>query len=176
MNNVDIVMRGDYTVDDLIDVLEGNRKYVEALFVYNKIDLVGIEDVDEIARRPLSIPVSVNLKLGFDYLLKCIWDRLGLIRIYTKKRGQEPNFGDPLILTKKRKGCTVEAVCGMVHREFMKEFKYALVWGKSAKFSPQTCGLGLLKRAYAMRRRRDSDLCEQEAERHQERGDGHKEG
>ena len=23
----------------------------------------------------------------------------------------------------------------------MKEFKYALVWGRSSKFSPQTCGL-----------------------------------
>ena len=23
----------------------------------------------------------------------------------------------------------------------MRDFKYAMIWGKSAKFSPQTCGL-----------------------------------
>ena len=38
-------------VDDFIDVLEGNRKYINCLYVYNKIDTISIEDIDEIAHR-----------------------------------------------------------------------------------------------------------------------------
>jgi len=64
-----------------------------------------------------------------------------LVRVYTKKRGVYPDFEDPIILTKKRKGTTIESVCQEIHKEFIKEFKYALVWGRSAKFSPQNCGL-----------------------------------
>ena len=40
-----VLFREDYTVDDLIDVIEGNRKYVRCLYVYNKIDTLSIEEV-----------------------------------------------------------------------------------------------------------------------------------
>ena len=40
-----------------------------------------------------------------------------------------------------RKGCTIESLCKSVHKDFADEFKYAMVWGRSTKFSPQTCGL-----------------------------------
>lgn len=146
INNADIIVRGDYNVDDLIDAIEGNRKYVDALYLYNKIDLVSVEDVDEIARRPDSAVISVNMKLNIDHLLKQIWNRLELVRIYTKKPGCAPDFNDPVILTSKRKGCTIEALCSSIHREFAKSFKYAFVWGRSTKFSPQTVGLSKLMR------------------------------
>ncbi len=35
----------------MIDVIEGNRKFVKCLYVYNKIDQVSLEEVDEIARK-----------------------------------------------------------------------------------------------------------------------------
>lgn len=35
----------------MIDVIEGNRKFVKCLYVYNKIDQTSLEEVDEIARR-----------------------------------------------------------------------------------------------------------------------------
>lgn len=139
--NLEIVCREDNTVDDLIDTIEGNRKYVDAIFVYNKCDTISVEDIDEIARRPNSCPISVYQELNMDYLLEMIWDRLDLVRVYTKKRGDYPDFNDPIIMTQKRKGTTIEAVCEQIHKEFAKEFKYALVWGRSAKFSPQNCGL-----------------------------------
>ena len=49
MHNAHVVFRGDYDVDDLIDVIEGNRKYVKCLYVYNKIDTISIEEVDSIS-------------------------------------------------------------------------------------------------------------------------------
>jgi ribosome-interacting GTPase 1 len=33
-------------MDDLIDVIEGNRRYIKCLYVYNKIDVCSIEEVD----------------------------------------------------------------------------------------------------------------------------------
>lgn len=146
MNNVDLIIRGDYTVDDLIDAIEGNRKYVDAIFVYNKIDLVSLEDVDELAKRPNSVAISVNMQLNLEYLLKVVWSKLNLVRIYTKKHGAAPDLENPIILTAKRRGCKIESVCDLIHREFKDDFKWAYVWGKSAKFSPQTCGLSELIR------------------------------
>lgn len=38
VHNADIEMRGDHDVDDLVDVVEGGRVYLPALYVLNKID------------------------------------------------------------------------------------------------------------------------------------------
>lgn len=65
------------------------------------------------------------MKLNLDYLLEVLWQYLSLIRVYTKKPGQPPDFEDCLIL---RKGVTVEHVCHSIHRTLTEQFKYALVW------------------------------------------------
>jgi len=33
------------------------------------------------------VVISCHQKLNFDYLLEKIWENLGLVRIYTKKKG-----------------------------------------------------------------------------------------
>ena len=68
---------------------------------------------------------SCNVKLNLDYLLEELWNYLSLIRVYTKKPGQPPDFDDGLIL---RRGVTVEHVCHAIHRSLAAAFKYALVW------------------------------------------------
>jgi C-terminal region of MMR_HSR1 domain len=65
--------------------LQGNRKYVRCLYVYNKVDVCTIEEVDAIARQPNSIPVSCSMELNMDALLARIWDMMALVRVYTKK-------------------------------------------------------------------------------------------
>ena len=47
-----VLCREDVDVDDLIDAIEGNRKYVECLYVYNKIDAISLEEVNHLARIP----------------------------------------------------------------------------------------------------------------------------
>ena len=44
LHNCDVIVREDCTVDQLIDVVEGNRKYMPALYVMNKIDQVQFEN------------------------------------------------------------------------------------------------------------------------------------
>lgn len=63
INVFKVLFREDATVDDLIDVIEGNRKYMKCIYVYNKIDVIGIDDVDRLARQPNSIVISCNLKV-----------------------------------------------------------------------------------------------------------------
>lgn len=136
--NAEVVFREDCTSDEFVDVILGTRVYMPCLYVYNKIDQISIEEVDRLARTPNSIVVSCNMKLNLDYLLEKLWEFLALVRVYTKKRGERPDFEGGLIL---RRGCTVEHVCHAVHRTLVDNFKYALVWGKSVKYSPQRVGL-----------------------------------
>jgi small GTP-binding protein len=141
IHNADILIREDCTVDDFIDVIEGNRKFIKCLYVYNKIDSISIEDVDEIARRPNSVVISCHMGLNMDFLLEKIWEQLALVRVYTKKRGCLPDFHEPIILTQGRNGCSVQSVCEQIHKDLVRDFKFAFCWGKSAKFSPQRVGL-----------------------------------
>ena len=140
MHNAHVVFRGDYDVDKLIDVIEGNRKYVKCVYVYNKIDTISIEEVDAISQDPLSCCISVHMELGLNVLLQKIWKQLGMVRIYTKKKGQPPDFEDPIILTTSRGGITIKDCISQIHRQLLDEFQSAFVWGKSVKFSPMTCG------------------------------------
>ncbi|KAI8019334.1 Developmentally-regulated G-protein 2 [Camellia lanceoleosa] len=142
IHNAEVLFREDATVDDLIDVIEGNRKYMKCIYVYNKIDVIGIDDVDKLARQPNSVVISCNLKLNLDRLLAKMWEAMGLVRVYTKPQGQQPDFADPVVLSADRGGCSVEDFCDHIHRSLVKEVKYVLVWGISARHYPQHCGLG----------------------------------
>jgi ribosome-interacting GTPase 1 len=117
IHNAEVLFREDCGVDDLIDVLEGNRKYVRCLYVYNKIDTLSIEEVDHLARKPDSVVISIYMNLNLDYMLQRMWDYLGLIRIYTKRRGQQPDLNDPIVLSSERHGLTVDAACRGISKE-----------------------------------------------------------
>ena len=141
IHNAEILFREDATVDQLIDVIEGNRKYIRCIYVYNKIDTLSIEEVDALARMPHSVVISIYMNLNLDFLLQQIWKYMGLIRIYTKRRGQAPDLNEPIVLSYQRHGLTVEAACKSISREFIPIFNFALVWGRSARFNPQRVGL-----------------------------------
>ena len=56
-----------------------------------------------------------------------------------KRKGIEPDFSEALIV---RHGSSIEDVCDQVHRTLKETFKYAMVWGASARHVPQRVGLG----------------------------------
>nr|PIM04140.1 putative GTP-binding protein [Toxoplasma gondii COUG] len=139
--NADVVIREDCSADDFIDVVEGNRKYVRCIYVYNKVDMLPLDEIDKIARRPYSVVISSSALWNLEQLKERIWEELGISRVYTKKKGQFPDFEDPVVMTEQRGPCTVETAVSMIHKELLKDFKFALVWGSSAKHSPQHVGL-----------------------------------
>ncbi|XP_065830898.1 developmentally-regulated GTP-binding protein 1-like [Oscarella lobularis] len=139
IHNADVTLRCDATADDLIDVIEGNRVYVPCIYVLNKIDQISIEELDIIYKIPHAVPISAHHKWNFDDLLEKMWEYLNLTRIYTKPKGQLPDYAAPVVLNS-AKGTTVEMFCNSLHKSIMKEFKHALVWGMSVKHNPQKVG------------------------------------
>jgi ribosome-interacting GTPase 1 len=84
------------------------------------------------------IAISADRKINIDYLKRSIYDKLAFIRIFLKPRGDNIDYEEPLIMNQ---NCTIRDVCIKIHRNFVKDFKYAHVWGKSVKFSSQKVGL-----------------------------------
>eukprot|EP00467_Chlorarachnion_reptans_P019557 CAMPEP_0114519468 /NCGR_PEP_ID=MMETSP0109-20121206/19025_1 /TAXON_ID=29199 /ORGANISM="Chlorarachnion reptans, Strain CCCM449" /LENGTH=367 /DNA_ID=CAMNT_0001700221 /DNA_START=62 /DNA_END=1165 /DNA_ORIENTATION=+ len=138
IHNADILFRGDYTVDQFIDVIEGNRKYMRCLYVVNKVDTITIGEMDRLARLPDTVVVSLHWKANLDHLLEKMWEYLDVVRLYTKPRGKRPDFSDPIVVPR---GTTILDVCNRIHRDFSKRFKTANVWGTSAKHVPQSVGI-----------------------------------
>ncbi|KGG51881.1 hypothetical protein DI09_24p20 [Mitosporidium daphniae] len=136
--NAEVIFKYDATEDDLIDIIEGNRVYIPCIYILNKIDQISIEELDLIYKIPHAIPVSGHHGWNFDDLLEMSWEYLGLIRIYTKPRGQLPDYATPVVLRKT--ASTVEDFCASIHRSIINSFKSALVWGTSVKFNPQKVG------------------------------------
>ncbi|KAH8739057.1 DRG like OBG family GTpase fused to an RNA binding domain TGS domain [Cryptosporidium ryanae] len=139
--NADVLIKEDCTVDEFIDCIEGNRRYLPCIYIYNKIDSLSISEIDELARQQNSVVVSSQMRWNLDTLVEQIWNRLGLVRLYTKKRGEYPDFLDPLILTPQRGQINVESAVKLIHKDLIKDFKHALVWGTSVKHNPQCVGL-----------------------------------
>ena len=106
--------------------------------MYNKIDSVSLDFLDKLAREPNTVVMSCELDLGIDDVVERCWTELRLIRLYTKRRGIEPDFSEALIV---RSNSTIEDVCDQIHRTLKDTFKYALVWGASSRHVPQRVGL-----------------------------------
>jgi len=130
IHNADVLIREDITIDRLIDAILANRVYIPATYVINKIDLYNVE-LDG------AIPISAEKKINLDKLVDEIYNKLEFIRIYLKPPGGKIE-SEPMIL---RKGARIEDICKKLHRDMLRNFRYAKVWGKSVKFDGQRVGL-----------------------------------
>merc|ERR1711953_1419701 len=126
------------TVDQLIDEIEGNRVYIPCIYVLNKIDQISIEELELVYKIPNAVPISAHNKWNFDDLLETMWNTMNLIRIYTKPKGQLPDYSSPVILQGTKH--SVEDFCNKIHKHLMADFKHAQVWGSSVKHNPQRVG------------------------------------
>ncbi|MFH1101543.1 MAG: GTP-binding protein [Methanobacteriota archaeon] len=141
--NGSVTIREDITEDQLIDVFSVNREYVPAIVIMNKIDLAEEKLVEE-TKRYLQhkgwtvITISAKNRANLEELKEAIFTHLRLIRIYLKPVGKQPDYQEPLIF---KEDATVEDVCKRLHREFKRKFRYAHIWGPSAKHVGQKVGL-----------------------------------
>lgn len=135
LNNCQIVIRDDITADQLIDVIEHNKKYIAGVVIVNKSDLLTLQQQKELKKKyPIDIFISTYTKLNIDELKKTIYKKLNFIRVYTKEQGKPADLTEPLIMFS---DSTVEDVCKKLHKDFISKFKYAKIWGTSAKFPGQ---------------------------------------
>jgi uncharacterized protein len=135
IHNALVNIREDVNSDQIIDVVRGNRVYIPALMVINKIDLA---DRSHMAHMPKAIEISADLDMNLDVLREAIYDTLGFINIYLKPQGEAADLDEPMIM---REGCTVGDICDRLHKDFRRKFRYARVWGDSAKHAGQRVGL-----------------------------------
>ena len=138
VNNAEVNLRGRVGVEDLIDAIEGNRVYIPAIYVVNKIDQITIEELDLLDQLPNYVMISAGLKWNLEELLERIWEKLDFVRVYTKPKGQLPDYDAPVILSNTRS--LVSDFCCKIHRGLLKEFKYAIVWGTSVRHQPMKVG------------------------------------
>ncbi|MCE8423257.1 MAG: GTP-binding protein [Candidatus Methanoperedens sp.] len=139
IHNANVVIRENISIDQLIDAILGNRKYIPAVVVINKIDLA-----DEYAIRacrekfPEALLVSADKKVHIEELKERLYEKLGFIRIFMKPQGKAADLEEPMII---RYGATVGDVCDRLHRDFRKRFRSAQIWGSSAKHEGQRAGI-----------------------------------
>ena len=77
-----------------------------------------------------------------------IYQKLDIIRVYTKVPSGKPDFNDPIILNR---GSTLENAAVSVHKDFRASLKYARVWG-SGKYDG-----AMVRRDHILR---DGDIIE----------------
>lgn len=133
--NADVVIRDNVDIDQFIDAIEGNRKYVHSLKCVTKSDLLNSKELQELKEQlPNAIFVSAEKNVGLEELKERIFNSLNFVRIFLKEVNQKPDLDEPMILTRP---CTLKTVCERIHRDFVRKFKYARMWGKGAKFPGQ---------------------------------------
>ena len=106
-----------------------------------KADLPGARAKAVKARKtlPMDIPVfaiSVKRPESASKLGEILYGLLGIIRVYTKQPNKEPD-PRPLILPA---GSTVIEAARRIHKDLARNFKYAKIWGPSAKYPGQRVG------------------------------------
>ena len=143
--NAVVVIRDDVDVDEFIDAMMGNRVYIKGMVALNKIDLIDSEGLEEVKKHIREIMGDVDIVelsaangIGIDELKEKIFNNLDFIKIYMKPQNKPVDYSEPLII---KRNTTIEGVCNTIHRDFVKRFRYARVWGKSVKFPGQRVGL-----------------------------------
>ncbi|NQV09051.1 50S ribosome-binding GTPase [Candidatus Woesearchaeota archaeon] len=135
ITNADVLIRTNIDADELIDVIEANRSYTKSLTIITKADLVKEAKLKELVKniKP-DVVVSAEKGTGIEELKEAIFDKMGFIRVFLKEVNKSADMEEPLIMFK---GCTIKDVCMKLHRDFVTKFKFARLWGKSAKFDAQ---------------------------------------
>lgn len=136
--NATVEIFSEVDLDDFFNVVDEKIAYVPALCILNKQDqkIESIIDKNHNSIELLNLSTKNNINL--DLLKEKIWDYLKLVKVFTKEPGKPPTKKDPVTL---KKGLSIKDMAQHIHKDFVKKFRYAKVWGKSAKHQGQTVGL-----------------------------------
>ncbi|MCD6575900.1 MAG: TGS domain-containing protein [Nanoarchaeota archaeon] len=99
------------------------------------------EDFDFIKKEiPLHKSYVIVSSRKLKELKESIWNKLDLIKVYTKEPGKPPEKR-PVAL---KRGATVEDVGKEIHKDFIKKFRFAKVFRKHAKVKERKVGLNFV--------------------------------
>ncbi len=116
----------DVTIDDITDTINPAVIYKPLIYVVNN----GLYKGYDIDKEP-----KLKISDTKENIVKTIWEKLDAIRVYTKIKGEEAS-DEPIIL---EKDSNIEDLAMKIHKDFIKKFRFARVWG-SSKFPGQKVG------------------------------------
>ena len=74
------------------------------------------------------LPISIKTGFNLDRFKSALFQRLNIIRVYSKAPGKKADMKAPFVLPS---GSTVQDLAKKVHKDFIENFKAARVWGKT---------------------------------------------
>ncbi len=119
--------------DTRLDEHDVGLAYTAALVVLNKCDVPAAQDrlatFDEFLKLPFDrLLVSATDGTGLPELRKSVFERLKIVRVYTKHpKEKEPDMSQPFVI---RQGQSLIEVADHVHCDLSASLKSARVWGK----------------------------------------------
>jgi len=133
---------GKVSLDMIENSLFGGPTFKPTMLVGNKYDLpdseLGLEKLTKALPNTPVLRVSCNEPAGLAATIgEAVFRTLGIIRVYTKEVGQEPTKA-PFVT---KAGSTIEDLAKMIHSDFLRNFKYARLWGSSSRFPGARVGL-----------------------------------
>ncbi len=118
---------------------EGFSLSVPALILVNKYDGPEFEEHYQIFKELLGeeypmVPISTETGYNLDVFKQKVFDILGIIRVYSKAPGKDPDLTAPFVV---KKGTVLSEFAGKIHKDFEENLKAARIWGTSADFEGQ---------------------------------------
>lgn len=118
------------------DVPENVRKPVfskKITVTVNKVDSPEREEdfhtFMELAELKVPVlPISILNGTNLDAFLRNIYDMSGIIRVYSKNPGKEPDMDEPFVIPR---DSTLEELAGRIHKDFLHKLRYARIWGST---------------------------------------------
>jgi ribosome-interacting GTPase 1 len=146
LNDAIVRISGDVRLDDVEDAIFETTIYKPAVIVANKLDLKGSAANLRLLKSYVNgrlpvVPMSCEQKTGITELGQALLESLKIIRIYTKEPGSKEDTGHPFVL---KHGATINDLAKNIHKEFVQNFLFAMVWAKRLPFSPKKVGLGFV--------------------------------
>jgi ribosome-interacting GTPase 1 len=104
----------------------------KVLLVVNKMDQEEDEEDYEVFLElsETSLPslgISARTKRNLTAFIERIFHISGIIRVYTKAPGKEPDLSAPFVLAK---DSTLEHLAAKIHKDFLDKLKFAKLWGR----------------------------------------------
>ncbi|MHA2224813.1 MAG: GTPase [Candidatus Hodarchaeales archaeon] len=109
--------------------------------IATKGDLPGSKKNFQLLKSVTSLPIHpITIKNGesLENLKEFLFEILEVMKIYTKPPRSEADYKHPFICPV---GTTIGELAEKIHRDFIKLFRYAKVWGPSVDFPGQQIGL-----------------------------------
>ncbi len=127
----------DLSDDDVLDRMEETRAFLKnakadlnamnVLVAGTKTDTEGASEREAVVKEMYGARFPIATLSNVEAFKRLVYDFLNVVRVYTKSPGKKPDLNDPYVVPR---GSTVLDVAEKVHRDFVKNLKYARIWGE----------------------------------------------